>query len=404
MKIYISGISGKGMGPLALMAYDAGFEVFGSDLVSDGDIMPELEARGIQVKVGPQDGEFLKTVQPDWYVHTSALPKDHAELLAAKGLGIRTSKRDELIAFLIEQLGLKMIAVAGTHGKTTTTAMIIYLCQKLGIPAAHIVGSTLGFAPAGSYHSGDKYFIYEADEFDRNFLAFHPYISVIPSITYDHADIYPTREDYIAAFDQFKSQSEIVIEDKDIDSRITVVGEARRLDATLATKAIMKIKTPIISDESIISAINNFPGVGRRFERIAKHVYSDYGHHPEEVETTISIAKEEAERLGLRGVVVVYQPLQNMRQHFVRHLYKDTFLKADKVFWLPTFLTREQPEYELLTPQMLISEMSNAEIAEPAEMNDELANKIRQYRDDGYLILCDFTGENDDWARQVFSD
>lgn len=398
MKVYISGISGKGMGPLALIASDAGLEIVGSDLASDGDIMPELEKRNIKVFIGKQTGEHLDS-SVDWYVHSSAITPENPELIAAKNLGIKTSKRDELIAYLIDQLGLKMIAVAGTHGKTTTTAILIYVCARLGIPAAHIVGSTLGFAPAGSYNTGDKYFIYEADEFDRNFLHFHPYISLIPSETYDHADIYPTREEYHAAFEQFRSQSENIIEGGEADSRITLVGEARRFDATLAFRAICKI-APEVDEEKIIEFINDFPGVGRRFERIAKNVYSDYGHHPEEVETVINIACEQAERDNLKGVVVVYQPLQNMRQHEVRHQYKNTFLKAKKLFWLPTFLTREKPEFEILSPNDLILEVENKEIAEPAEMNDELAKTLRKYRDDGYLILMVLTGETDEWARK----
>lgn len=388
------------MGPLALMASDAGFEVVGSDLASDGDIMPELEKRGIKVKIGEQNGDFLNELgDVDWYIHSSAIRPDNPEYIAAKELGIKISKRDELTAFLIEKLGLKMIGVAGTHGKTTTTALLVYLLQEFNIPAAHIVGSTLGFAPAGSYTIGAKYFIYEADEFDRNFLHYHPYIAVIPSETYDHADIYPTREDYHAAFEQFRSQSQIVIEGGEADSRIALVGEARRFDATLAFRVVREI-APEIPEESIIEKINQFPGVGRRFERIAKNVYSDYGHHPEEVETVIDIACEQAKRDGLKGVVVVYQPLQNMRQHEVRHQYKNTFLKAEKLFWLPTFLTREKPEFAILSPSDLILELENPEIAEPAEMNDELAETLRKYRDDGYLILMVLTGETDEWARK----
>ena len=89
-----------------------------------------------------------------------------------------------------------MVAVAGTHGKTTTTSMIVWACLKLGLPAAYIVGSTLGFAPSGSYKESDEYFIYEADEYDRNFLKYHPWLSVIVSVSYDHPDIYKTPEEY----------------------------------------------------------------------------------------------------------------------------------------------------------------------------------------------------------------
>ena len=127
MNIYISGISGTGMGPLALMAKTAGFEVSGSDL-AEGAIYDELVKAGIDVKIGEQDGDFLKKKMKDgvdWFAHTSALPEGHAELKIVREAGIKCTKRDDLTAFLVEKLGLKMVAVAGTHGKTTTTAMII---------------------------------------------------------------------------------------------------------------------------------------------------------------------------------------------------------------------------------------------------------------------------------------
>ena len=103
---------------------------------------------------------------------------------------------------------------------------------------------------------------------------------------------------------------------------------------------------------------------------------------------------------GLKGVVVVYQPLQNMRQHEVRHQYKNTFLKAEKLFWLPTFLSREKPEFAILSPADLILELENPEIAEPADLDEALAQKLRTYRADGYLILMILTGETDEWARK----
>ena len=122
MNIYISGISGTGMGPLALMAKAAGFNVFGSDL-NEGAIYNELTKAGIEVEIGEQDGVFLKNHLDglDWFVYTSALSDDHPELVAAREAGIKCTKRDDFTAFLVEKLGLKMVAIAGTHGKTTFT-------------------------------------------------------------------------------------------------------------------------------------------------------------------------------------------------------------------------------------------------------------------------------------------
>ena len=397
MNIYISGISGTGMGPLALMAKAAGFDVCGSDL-NKGAIYDELKKAGIEVKIGEQDGEFLKEhlVNLDWFVYTSALPADHPELVMAHEAGIKCTKRDELTAFLVEELGLKMIAVAGTHGKTTTTSMIVWAALKMGLPVSYIVGTTLGFASSGSYKKGDKYFVYEADEYDKNFLKFHPWLAVIPAISYDHPDIYPTREDYEKAFDQFKSQCEYVI-DEPMKGDFKLAGEARRFDAGLAAEAVSRIAD---EKEKIIDMLNEFPGVGRRFEKLADGIYSDYAHHPEEIAVTMDVARDEAEIRGYKGVVVVYQPHQNTRQHEVKGGYYDAFIGAEKIFWLPTYLTRENPDLPVLTPYDLIEELSNADVAEPVEMNDELFDTLMKYRTDGYLVLLMTAGPADSWLRE----
>ena len=407
MRIYISGISGTGMGPLALMAKDAGIEVCGSDL-SKGAIYDELVKAGIEVKIGPQDGKFLqKKIDEgiEWFAYTSALPEDHTELVMARENGIKCTKRDDLTSYLVDELGLKMIAVAGTHGKTTTTAMIVWTALKLDLPVSYIVGTTLGFAPSASYKTNDKYFVYEADEYDRNFLKYHPWLAVIPAVSYDHPDIYPTREDYEKAFLQFEEQSEKVILEGVESAEFKLAGEVRRKDAGLAMMAILEMMKNEGRSEGTVEIreiLNEFPGVGRRFERISDGVYTDYAHHPEEVAATVDVARDECRLKGKKGVVVVYQPHQNTRQHEVREEYRDSFLGADKVFWVPTYLTREDPDLAVLTPEELINELSNKEIAEPAELNEELATKLNNYLSDNYLVLLMTAGPADDWLRENF--
>ncbi|MBR3139110.1 hypothetical protein IKG38_03860 [Candidatus Saccharibacteria bacterium] len=433
MNIYISGISGTGMGPLALMARAAGFNVCGSDLAK-GAIYDELIEAGIDVFIGTQDGEFLKQKLEDgvdWFVHTSALPEDHAELKLAQESGIKVTKRDDFTAFLVDKLGLKMIAVAGTHGKTTTTAMIVWAALKSDLPVSYIVGTTLGFAPSGVYHKGDKYFVYEADEYDKNFLKYHPWLAVIPAVSYDHPDIYPTKEDYLKAFQQFREQSERIIEFKDgkvmqkheEDGEVyddeclykvedfKLAGEARRMDAALAANAVYYMDQEEFEEKglnvsydcySLIADMNEFPGVGRRFERLRDGVYTDYAHHPEEIEATMEIAQEECELIGRKGVVVVYQPHQNTRQHEVRDGYREAFMGATKVFWLPTYLTRENPDLSVIEPDEFIHNLVNSEVAEAAELNDDLAKKLREYVDEGYLVILMTAGPADEWFRKVF--
>ncbi|MBQ3474056.1 hypothetical protein IJH24_01335 [Candidatus Saccharibacteria bacterium] len=407
MRIYISGIEGTGMGPLALMAKTAGFTVFGSDS-TEGLIHNELVSAGIEVSLGEQNGDFLKSKLEDgvdWFCYTSALKDDHPELVLARELGIRVTKRDDLTAFLVSELGLKMVAVAGTHGKTTTTSMIIFAALKLGLPVSYIVGTTLGFAPSGAYHDGDKYFVYEADEYDRNFLKYNPWLAVIPAVSYDHPDIYPTEEDYKKAFEQFKNQSEQVIETSEtfVADDFKLAGEARRFDASLAAEAVFRMmKEEAKTSDGLIEILNEFPGVGRRFEKISDGVYTDYAHHPEEIMATIEVAKDEARIVGKKGVIAVYQPHQNTRQHEVFNGYKDAFLGIDKLFWLPTYLTRENPELKVIEPDEFINSLSNSEVAESAKLNDDLEEKLKNYLEEGYLVVLMTAGPADSWFREKF--
>lgn len=405
MNVYFSGISGTGTGPLAELAQDAGYTVFGSDL-TPGAISEGLEARKINVSYGEQNGDFLRKMIDengvDWVVYTSAHPEDHAELNMARELGIRCTKRDEFLSDLVTQKGLKMIAVAGTHGKTTTTAMIIWAMKELGLPASYLVGTTLPWDDSGKYDPESKYFIYEADEYDRNFLAYHPFIAAITCIDYDHPDIYPTVEEYRSAFDQFMSQSDVVVKNTTVNSGINLVGGLRRQDASIALEVIEKI-APELDFQKIIDALNSFPGAGRRFEKVVHGVYSDYGHHPNEIASTVKMAIELKERDGYAGLAVIYQPHQNTRQHEVRQGYKHAFVGADKIFWLPTYLTRENPDLTVLSPEELIEETETENLTEVADLDDILAEKIHKLHSENWLIVLMTAGPADSWLREQFS-
>lgn len=412
MKIYIAGISGTGMGPLALMAHSAGLTVFGSDLAG-GPVTNELVNRGIQICLGAQDGEFLKARVKndgvDWFVHTSALPENSPELLMAKKLKLKISKRDELISYLVKKLKLKMVAVAGTHGKTTTSAMIVWGAQRMGMPISYLIGTTLPFGEAGHYEPKSEYFVYEADEYDRNFLHYKPWLAVIPTISYDHPDIYPTVEDYQAAFEQFEGQSKQVLHGGETEAGLTLSGEARRFDATLAIDALEMILPKPKGlpgaekrrHKKLVEIMNDFPGVGRRFEQVSEGYYSDYAHHPEEVAATVKIALEEAHQRGLKGVVAVYEPHQNTRQVDVIDGYTEAFDGLHKLYWVPTYLTREDPKVKVLVPEDYIERLTNKKIAEAAELSDDLAEKLKDWHKKGYLVLLMSAGPADAWIRKL---
>lgn len=411
MNIYFSGLGGVGIGPLVEIARDAGHTIMGSDL-SESLITEELRAQGVTVNIG-QDGTFLKESHQatpiDWFVYTSALPEDHPELVLAGELGIRVSKRDEFLAYILQEKDLKLIAIAGTHGKTTTTGMMVWLLQQLKVPESYSVGTTLAFGPSGKFDQKSEYFIYECDEYDRNFLNFKPYLSLITSIDYDHPDTYPTEADYTEAFRTFINQSQHTILWKtdaqyasvDADKtwildealRIPLAGEHNRRNATLVTKAVEYLG--LAKTEDVTVTLGEFPGTDRRFEKIGDNLYSDYGHHPNEIAATLQLARELSDH-----VVLVYQPHQNRRQTRIKDMYSDQFELADTTYWLPTYLSREDPNEPILSPETLTSHLTNKDTVHIAELNDELWNVIEQARSEGKLVLCMGAGTIDSWIRE----
>ena len=408
MNIFFSGIGGVGIGPLAQIAADAGFQVQGTD-TTDSLITKELQNRGIAVEIG-QDGSFLQAIHNDtpvdWLVYTAALSEDHPELALARQLGIKTAKRDELLAYIIKEKNLKLIAVAGTHGKTTTTGMMVWTLQQLGIPVSYAVGTTLSFGPSGKFDPASEYFVYECDEFDRNFLHFSPYLSLITSIDYDHPDTYPTEQSYLEAFQEFGDKSQQLIAwqsehgelfarhpdawllDATIDVKLP--GEHNRRNATLVLKTVEKLG--LAGDP--FSVLERFPGTDRRFEKLADNLYSDYGHHPVEIAATLQLARELSDH-----VVLIYQPHQNVRQHEIKDQYTNQFELADEIYWLPTYLSREDPSQPILTPNELTQNITNKNAVHVAELSGELWDTIQKARDSGKLVLCMGAGTIDGWVR-----
>ena len=412
MNIYFAGIGGVGLGPLAELAHDAGYTVQGSDSHSSLET-EELQRRGIAVS-NDQSGNYLEYCHAqhaiDWFVYTAALPEDHPELQKARQLGLYTAKRDELITYILKEKDLKLIAIAGTHGKTTTTAMTVWAMKQLGIPVSYSIGTTVSFGPSGQYDDKSDYFVYECDEFDRNFLHFNPYISLITSIDYDHPDTYPTQREYTDAFSQFLFQSHHSIlwhHDTVIDINVPrnawvlnddevknfqIAGAQNRSNATLVAKLCEYLK--IGSDDVVETALNSFPGTQRRFEKLADNLYTDYGHHPIEIAATLQMARELSDH-----VVLVYQPHQNTRQHQVRSGYTTCAQLAEEIYWLPTYQTREDMHLPQLSPEQLTERLTNREVVHYASMDDSLWQAIEQHRAAGHLVLCMGAGTIDGWIR-----
>lgn len=424
MHIYFSGIGGAGIAPLALIAKQAGYDVSGSDK-KQSQYTDYLEENDITLHIGQtkEQIEEVHRIKPiDWLVFSSAVSienPNHPELVFAKEKGIKTSKRDECLNKIIQEKNLKLFAIAGTHGKTTTTALVVWLFKQLNLPVSYSVGTKISFGPMGVFDPASQYFVYECDEFDRNFLSFNPFISVITTIDWDHHDIYPLRDDYVQAFKQFIGQSDKtflfdketsylnlpaspnvkVLSSQAVDlNDLKLTGLHNRQNALVALSAFADITGLRIDDLKVLA--NSFPGSARRFEKIAANVYSDYAHTPEEISATLQMAHELSE-----NVVAVYEPLTNRRQHYMKDLYNGVFEKAKKIYWLPSYLAREDPNQAILTPEELISCLDNSENALSASKDSQLFENIKQHAANGDLVICMAGGGGgslDEWLRDKF--
>ena len=431
MHVYFSGIGGTGIGPLALIAKQAGYEVSGSD-EKDSQYIKYMRAHGITDIHIDQSREKIAAVharQPiDWFVYTSALPVNHPELVFCQQSGIKISRRDEFINEILSQNQLKLVAVAGTHGKTTTTAMVVWLFKQLGIPISYSVGAKISFGDMGQYQPKSDYFVYEADEFDRNFLSFKPYLAIVTGLAWDHHEIFPTQEDYYDAFKQFTSQSQEVVlwqtdakklnlpskptpglfiesENTTFLDKIKLIGRFNRFDGWLAVRAVDRLTQE--SPEKLVKLVSDFPGVSRRFEKIIENLYTDYAHTPDKIRGVMSVALETAQKTGQK-IVVIYEPLTNRRMHYLKDQHQDVFDGVDALYWVPSYLAREDPSQLVLSPAELIKHLGPPAkaVARPAELNDELKETVEKHLANGDLIIGlsgGGGGSLDEWLRKNFA-
>jgi UDP-N-acetylmuramate--alanine ligase len=429
MHVYFSGIGGAGIAPLALVAKQAGYDISGSDKQVT-QYFTYLKRQGItNIHTGQTLDQIARVHSRhpiDWFVYSSAVSIDNPdapELVFCKQQNIKLSKRDEFLNQILSDKQLKLVAIAGTHGKTTTTAMTVWLFKQLHLPISYLLPAKVSFGQMGGFQAKSEYFVYEADEFDRNFLMFKPYLSLITGVSWDHHEIFKTREDYQAAFRDFIAQSDrTIIWQEDFDylgmespanllvedsanrliELIQLKGCYNRLDAWLAIQAAKRLTDKPVS--KLLKIMNDFPGLQRRMEQISTGLFSDYAHTPEKIRGAMSVATELGAESN-QNVVIVYEPLTNRRQHYMLDDYKDCFYGATKVYWLPSYLAREDPNQPILPPEEIIDHLSDPSIAEPAEFGPDLKSTISRHLEAGDMVVCMAGGGGnslDDWIRKEF--
>ena len=391
--VHLIGIGGTGLSAIAQVLLEQGFTVSGSDREAS-PLFIAVSAKGAHTFLG-HDPENVTGAH--LVIRSSAIPDDNPEVTAALGQGIPVLKRRDFLKELTK--GKHTLAVAGSHGKTTTTAMLIWILHSLDQDPSFISGGIVSQLACNAHAGTGRYFVIEADEYDHMFLGLAPTIAIITNIEHDHPDCFPTPDEYRAAFQAFlervlpDGKTLMCLDDSETralftqqnsqqprllgygtstdanyiaDSialndgfyqfdliyqngngwqkhlgrvKLNVPGRHNILNATAALGAIHQLD---LSLPGAIQAIGEFSGTGRRFEILGEAdgvtIIDDYGHHPSEIAATLEAAQS---RYPGRRIWAIWQPhtytrTQNLAQGFAQALDL-----ADKVLVLKIYAARE---------------------------------------------------------------
>jgi UDP-N-acetylmuramate--alanine ligase len=375
-RLHFVGIGGAGMSGLALICAELGAEVSGSDR-AESSYMERLRAAGLEPVVG-HDAANL----PEGAEVVVAIGEDNPELALARERGQRIIHRGELLAELCARK--RLIAVAGTHGKTTTTAMLVWALRELGADPAFFVGGEVpGLGPGGAAANAGwgagEWVVAEADESDGSFLRLEPEVAVITNVEMDHHSHWGSAAKLREAFRDFAAPARALVvsaggEMDDLaaggqvarfdvsspgpaDLSLAVPGRHNLLDARAALAALAVAvgvsgveppgsgTTGELADAA--SALAGFPGVRRRLElkgeRDGVRVYDDYAHHPTEVRAALDALRE----LPPAHLVAIFQPHLYSRTKALAERFGAALSLADEVVVLDVYPAREQPVGEL---------------------------------------------------------
>jgi UDP-N-acetylmuramate--alanine ligase len=382
-RAHLIGIGGSGMNALAKVLKHAGLEVTGSDLAATR-ATEELGALGIPVWVG-HEREHVR--DPDFLVYSSAIPEANPERSEASSRGIPVFKRAEVLAALTNR-GIS-IGVTGTHGKTTTSALISFLLAKTGYRPTCLVGSRMIDFDSNVLLGDLNFFVSEVDESDRTHLLFRPDIAVLTNLEADHLDVYGDFQQLKAAFRDFvapiKTSAAVVFSGHDQHLSAVTREAERRIDFGLAKtfrfgaedlvfkgltssfnlfeagKSVARVSLSVpgthnvlnalaalaalrsfgIPWEPLLAALPVFRGTSRRlevkYESDGIMVIDDYAHHPTEVEAGLRALRS----LG-KPVTVVFQPHRFSRVHHLGQAFAGAFRDADRVILTDIYAAHEE--------------------------------------------------------------
>jgi UDP-N-acetylmuramate--alanine ligase len=374
------------MSGLARMLVRRGYHVTGSDM-SDSPVMARLAAEGIPVHVG-HDAENVGSA--DLVIITAAAPTSNPELVSARERGIPVVKRAAVLGLLCRSR--LCIAVAGTHGKSTTSGMLAFSLDRAGLAPSFAVGADVTQLGTNARSGDGPYFVAEADEYDYSFLWLKPDVAVVTNIEHDHPDLFLRLEDVEEAYDSFvsgiKPDGTLVISADDPGCR-TLLRRHRQLPANVCTFGFSdsadwriervsgrdhfhqpgggtlrtRLRIPGlhnrlnaaaclaaagaagIEPSRLLPGLETFSGVGRRFEvkgqAAGVTVIEDYAHHPTEIRATITAARE---RFPAARIIAVFQPHTYSRTRALLDDFAHALSLADRVVLVPIYAARESDD------------------------------------------------------------
>lgn len=338
-KIHLVGIKGVGMTALAQLLQHYGATITGSD--TREEFHTDQVLKRLKIKPVSFDAENI-TPDISMIIYSSAYPETHPERQKAAGLNIpQRSYAQTLAKFFNTKKG---IMVAGTHGKTTTTALLGHLLTTAGFDPTVIVGGVVVNWGSNTRVGKSEWMIIEGDEYQKKFLMFKPSYLLITNIDYDHPDTFPTRKSYQDAFRKLISCTKIKHflggNSVPVTTMGGLIGKHNRENIALAVRFAKELH---IDDKKISRAIKTFKGVKRRYEIYYRDknviIIDDYAHHPEEIKATLSAIRDTYPK---RITKVIFQPHTYSRTKALLRDFATAFVDADELILLPTYTSARE--------------------------------------------------------------
>lgn len=438
--VHFIGIGGYGMSAIARVMLEMGYKVTGSDVASQ-ELTEKLAAKGAKIYIGHTAEQVHGA---DLVVYSTALSQDNVERVEAEQLNIPILHRSQMLARLLNER--KGVAVAGAHGKTTTSSMIALVMEECGVDPTYIIGGEIMNVGTNAKAGKGDFVVAEADESDGSFLQYHPWLGIVTNIEADHLENYDgdfekLKKAYVQFLNQIREDGTAVVCGDDVNIQAIIPGircqvatygidtdaEYTATDMVLGDRHVSftmnhkgqslgKVELSVpgrhnvynamatvisclkagIPFEQIVEGISKFHGAKRRFQVLGEKndilIIDDYAHHPTEIEATISAAKATGKK-----IIAVFQPQRYSRTFFLLDAFSRAFSEADEVIITDIYSPAGEKQIEGVHSSKLVElivQNSNAG-ARYLPTKEDVLSDLKQRIQPGTLVIT--MGAGDIW-------